>query len=732
MPVQTSPPSLSDSFPSFMSVFGAGRALTYADSEGDRHHHLQRQGPAKSSRRFRRFVHRESVSSITSESTESSPTTTVSTFDSPLLADITPGSSPESPSAMPPSYPKFVPPSASVDSVRRSSADASLALPSTTTSKRADSPGRRARNLKNLSLRMPAPSPSRPAIATASIVETGSLHHHMSAPPSPTLLQTAKPARRRPANLTIRTPGLDRPFSSNILEVVPPTPGDSHQFLRHTESSPSLVSVFSPSFAPRGGMQLPRPMTHHGARRPSATSVDSFSTLPSVSDENSIAGSVVGGANASVGAGAGAGAAGGGGEILHELDEEDDHLDSRESSRKNERGYPDGPILIYDEGLYLYLEPTRAEAAAFDVVINVAKEVVNPFGGQKKSDTVVSTWRSVSSPALSEPPTAQSQTSFQSAMEYLDPKSPVVTNDHSSPTTPEYFHVGWDHNSEILEDLHSLCELIDSRLAQRKKVLIHCQLGASRSASLVIAYGLYKNRHLDFNAMYGIVKARSRWVGPNMSLIYQLTDFRLRLTRSSSSAEALSEMAEMTETPPSPPSSLPPKSMLLSPTRFSEDTESQRDSSIIFSHTSSTSSLSTPFFDPSAPPSAQSLGFSKSSSQKRSLSPRPLPLRQRMHPGRDFGEGNESEPGRPEATRSPSRRDTLESEAPPVPSPPLFSPRTTGFLAPSINQSRSLLGGLMAVRPAEPPLGFASQAADPRSPPAAMERLIMRNIDEFL
>lgn len=104
-------------------------------------------------------------------------------------------------------------------------------------------------------------------------------------------------------------------------------------------------------------MQLPRPMTHHGARR---SSEGCFSPLRAVADENSHAGG-----------------------MLHDLQEEEDHLDSRESSHRNERGYPNGPIRIYDSGVYLYLEPTAQEASQFDVVVNVAKEVAGPFSDRK-------------------------------------------------------------------------------------------------------------------------------------------------------------------------------------------------------------------------------------------------------------------------------------------------------------------------------------------------------------
>ena len=196
-------------------------------------------------------------------------------------------------------------------------------------------------------------------------------------------------------------------------------------------------------------------------------------------------------------------------------EEGDQHLDSRESTKKSERGYPDGPIRIYDSGVYLYLEPTAEEAAKFDVVLNMAKEVPNPFSkSDRRDNTVMSTLRNTS------PQSANSSFEFLPS----EPATPMTPKPQKP--RPEYIHVNWDHNSEILDDLYPLCELIDDRVSKGKTVLIHCQLGVSRSASMVIAYGLYKNPHLDFNAMYGIVKSKSDWIGPNMSLIYQLTDFR--------------------------------------------------------------------------------------------------------------------------------------------------------------------------------------------------------------
>ncbi|KAK5800198.1 hypothetical protein VI817_002410 [Penicillium citrinum] len=718
MPVQTSPPSLPDSFPSFMSVYG-GLPQRYKEEQ----HAIQ---PLKDPGHFpvnnsmRRLLpspspHRESVSSMTSASTESSPTTTISPFDSPSGGDISPSSSPESPSAMPLSYPKFIPPVRPVDVASKPmmSVDNTRLLNSSNMT-RSDSSGKRARNLKNLSLRVPPPSQSRPPIATASVMES-TPQNNLSAPPSP-IQMPPKTGRRRPANLTIQTPAFDKSFSEKGADIVPPTPlGHS---LRHAESSPSLASITSPSFAPKGGMQLPRPMSHHGLRPLSGTSEDTITPMTSLPDDGSSFSR----------------------RVLHGLEEEDDHLDSRESTRKPSRGYPDGPIRIYDSGVYLYLEPTAEEAAKFDVVINVAKEVTNPFEkpkGEERNDTVMSTWRNASMASKrfssGDPQTAVSEISFKSAFEFQPSDSESVTPTPTTPTqnsmpTPEYLHVNWDHNSEILDDLLPLCELIDDNIDRGKKVLVHCQLGASRSASLVIAYGIYKNRHMDFNSMYEQVKGRSEWVGPNMSLIYQLTDFRSRLLRGASSKPAPREWFVSTGRRCSEPQV----------TRAEREEAMQRARSPArgLAQAPSMGCLNLPSTSPVRPKTSDN----GNKSPKRSLSPRPLPFRQKF-------QSIEPAFGRPRGLpRSVSSCDPLVQsrifvrDAPDEAFGGLFSPRTSGFMIPPVppipsqhlNIDRSAAASPPPIAPSSDSVQYAKQTADPRSPPSGGEPLIMRSIDEFL
>lgn len=199
--------------------------------------------------------------------------------------------------------------------------------------------------------------------------------------------------------------------------------------------------------------------------------------------------------------------------------------------------YPDGPILMYEPSVHLYLEPKAEEAMKFDVIINVAREVKNPLKAEEEkakentashADNLIN---EASSPADDiVPDTAATMMSFKTAFEVQPPSST-----ESSPTTPkpctgtrmpEYIHVPWDHNTDVKDELWDLCETIDSRVKEGKKVLVHCQQGASRSATLIIAYGMYINPELGATEAYAQAQAKSRWVNPNMSLLFSLNDFK--------------------------------------------------------------------------------------------------------------------------------------------------------------------------------------------------------------
>jgi tyrosine-protein phosphatase len=214
------------------------------------------------------------------------------------------------------------------------------------------------------------------------------------------------------------------------------------------------------------------------------------------------------------------------------FDSEDYHEVENNEDQKSP-GYPDGPIAIYSDNVYLYLEPTAEEAARFDVVINVAREVTNPFKAASSSQK---------SPEFKEKPaedspipeTAATTASYATAFEYFpeDASGDTPTTPKAQPfKEPEYIHMPWDHNTDIAQDLMTLCETIDKRTKEGKKVLVHCQQGASRSASLIIAYGLYQNPELSVNDAYYAAQAKSRWISPNMKLMYCLQDFQKQVSK---------------------------------------------------------------------------------------------------------------------------------------------------------------------------------------------------------
>ncbi|RXK42101.1 hypothetical protein M231_00458 [Tremella mesenterica] len=136
----------------------------------------------------------------------------------------------------------------------------------------------------------------------------------------------------------------------------------------------------------------------------------------------------------------------------------------------------------------------------------------------------------------------------------------------------EYAHLRWSHGEAGLADLPKdaeLSQVIDpfsphSEMDEQEEtfegwgfwkavrwletarrdgipVLIHCQCGVSRSATLVIAYvvalaaaGLMPEHLGHLTSMqdaYDLVKSKSPWAGPNVSLVFQLVEFARNCTQ---------------------------------------------------------------------------------------------------------------------------------------------------------------------------------------------------------
>lgn len=166
------------------------------------------------------------------------------------------------------------------------------------------------------------------------------------------------------------------------------------------------------------------------------------------------------------------------------------NISTAPSASSVENAYPNGPVCVYEPGLYLYSEPKAEQLAQFDIVINVAKELPN----------------------------------LQLSL----------TTSRNSAT---YHFVPWQHTSQICQDFPRLVEVIESGLAQHRKILIHCQCGISRSASLIVAF-LMKHEKLNLNDAYNMLKQKAPLISPNMTLIFQLMEWNSILSVSNSSSHS--------------------------------------------------------------------------------------------------------------------------------------------------------------------------------------------------
>ncbi|KAF2125760.1 hypothetical protein P153DRAFT_378594 [Dothidotthia symphoricarpi CBS 119687] len=405
-------------------------------------------------------IHHDSRDSNSTASSDNSPTTTISTMDGSSVTDPSPGPSPESPLAKTAASSSF----AADFRARRTESHSGDPSPSNFFElQRPTTPAKKPRNLKNLGINTTTSLTNlRSHVPAPAVVPNKEKNN--SAPPSPLFIKPPTPPRRRPSNLslTIASP----PGSTDnkpIRLLIPSTPALNRPGLRHFQSSPSLP-ICSPSVAPTGGMQLPSLRTFR-------TNTSGLSEVP------------------------------------FEMEEEEDlepNFDIPQSREEKPAAYPNGPICIYEAG-----------AATFDLIINVASEVKNPFTILSRVDGPPAESKPVSFERESSSPTTPKATSVLPTMQ----PGELVLNGKKY-RTPEYIHMPWEHNTDIVPDLYRLVKIIDDRVQKGKRVLIHCQCGVSRSASLVVAYGLYKDP-----------QKRSKWIGPNMNLIMQLQEFRNGLLR---------------------------------------------------------------------------------------------------------------------------------------------------------------------------------------------------------
>ena len=278
-----------------------------------------------------------------------------------------------------------------------------------TKSQRSQSPPKRPRNAKNLSLSVPPVPKNTPG--------------YTSAPASP--FRSPRLAIKRPSNLTInihslhRHPSTPELYASNLGSPVVASPGP------YTSKQFPGLNIDS---------------QRADAERPKARHTDPTAT-----------------------------------KVLYD------------ESVEREKAYPDGPRLILEPNIWLYAEPDLELAKTYDLVVNVAREVGNPFivsesldprrlsPGSDFEEATPSPYSPTSS--LSNPsPSLPSSTSST-----LSPQHPLKQTETIGPASYrynniEYIHIPWDHHSILSQELPGIVDDILKRSEQGKKILVHCQV----------------------------------------------------------------------------------------------------------------------------------------------------------------------------------------------------------------------------------------------------------------
>ncbi|GAA5828097.1 hypothetical protein JCM11251_002587 [Rhodosporidiobolus azoricus] len=166
----------------------------------------------------------------------------------------------------------------------------------------------------------------------------------------------------------------------------------------------------------------------------------------------------------------------------------------------------------------------------------------------------------------------------------------LARNTRSGRPELEYLWLKWGHDEADLVEakkFQAAFDFLDEARERGERVLVHCQCGVSRSATVVIAYcmreaakALEEGRDAEgltgctgMHDTYSFVKEKSEWVGPNLSLVFQLVAYERTLRGDSFDAVE----AEQEDAYPNYPPELPSPSSATRPVANGFSHSSARD-----------------------------------------------------------------------------------------------------------------------------------------------------------
>ena len=79
-------------------------------------------------------------------------------------------------------------------------------------------------------------------------------------------------------------------------------------------------------------------------------------------------------------------------------------------------------------------------------------------------------------------------------------------------------------SAELTPHFKTACEFIEKALNEKQKVLVHCNMGISRSASIVVAYFI-KAKAMLMSEARDFVKSKRNQIDPNIGFLMQLEEW---------------------------------------------------------------------------------------------------------------------------------------------------------------------------------------------------------------
>jgi hypothetical protein len=151
-------------------------------------------------------------------------------------------------------------------------------------------------------------------------------------------------------------------------------------------------------------------------------------------------------------------------------------------------------------------------------ILNVAAEVNNPYEYLFQPMDSMLAQVVVPSPSLSSASSIDSESSIKTMSSFS----------HIG-TAVGYQKLPWEHNQDnLVIELQKAINIIDRAREAGQTILVHCQCGVARSATVIIAYTM-KTLKLPMQEAYAHVKSIVPAISPNLGLLFQLREFEQSL-----------------------------------------------------------------------------------------------------------------------------------------------------------------------------------------------------------